>query len=255
MSAIVEKIVETFWPWESGQALYQTLSRLLLTSSNSGSMMQQVRLSLISPPGYLDSIVQDALDTIRFRSGRKPKIKVKLSTRDVSNSLRYGLVESRQTLLVTGDKSLNEQFLGQVRDSIVQDTHDSRINTPRILSVSPENWLDTSPATSSPLPSPTGPSNALRGLGITGILVVAIAGLLLLANRRGGDGGMSHLQEAASHLERRGFHNPQLVRQASVEEGEKFFFQTPEGDCTVVVDKKGRIFSWSRIPSGSEESS
>ncbi len=257
MSGLLEKITETVWPWQSGpgQTLYQLISRFTSSAPATGTGVQQVRISLISTAGYLDSIVKDALEAVKFSNGNKLPIKIKLSTRDISSSLRYGLVQSQQTLLVSGNKNIGDQFLGQVRDSIVQDTRDSRMNTPRVLSVLPQNWLET---TNSANPSSIGlvsSNKTLGGLGLTGILVGAIAGLLLLTNHRRGTDGMSHLQEAAAHLERRGFHNPQLIRQASVEEGEKFYFRTPQGECTVVLDKKGRIFSWSRIPSGDEEMS
>ena len=257
MSGLLEKITETVWPWQSGpgQTLYQLISRFTPSVPTTVTGIQQVRVSLISTPGYLDSLVKDALETVKFSNGNKLPIKIKLSTRDVSSSLRYGLVQSQQTLLVSGNKNISDQFLGQVRDSILQDTRDSRMNTPRVLSVLPQNWLETTNSANSSSIGPVSPNKILGGLGLTGILVGAIAGLLLLTNHRRGTDGMSHLQEAASHLERRGFHNPQLIRQASVEEGEKFFFRTTQGECTVVVDKKGRIFSWSRIPSGGEEMS
>ncbi len=256
MSGLLEKIAETVWPLESGpgQTLYQLVSRLVPSGSSAGSTVRQVRMSLVSPPGYLDSIVKDALETVKFSNGNKLPIKVKLYTRDLSSSLRYGLVQSQQTLLVSGNENISSQFLSQVRDSIVQDTRDSRMNTLQVLSVLPENWLEISSSTSPSLGSPILPDKTVSGLGLTGVLVGAIAGLLLLTSHRRSNHGMSHLQEAAAHLEKRGFRNPQLVKQASVEEGEKFYFRTPHGECTVVVDKKGRIFSWSRIPSGNEES-
>src|SRR5438093_299208 len=145
MSGLIEKITETVWPWPSGpgQTLYQLISRFTQSAPTTGNGVQQVRISLISTPGYLDSIVKDALETVKFSNGNKLLIKVKLYTRDISGSLRYGLVQSQQTLLVSGNKNISDQFLGQVRDSIVQDTRDSRMNTPRVMSVLPQNWLET----------------------------------------------------------------------------------------------------------------
>src|SRR5262249_21398857 len=140
-------------------------------------------------------------------------IRVKLSTRDVSSSLRYGLVQSQHSLLVSGDKGVGDQFLSRVRASLNQDAHD-RMNTPRVLSVSPDSWLEASPLTSSPLGTIGTPNNSLGGLGLTGILAGAIAGLLLLSKARTKDSRVNGLQEASAHLEKRGFQNLELLEKS-----------------------------------------
>src|SRR5881409_4183142 len=169
MTGLLEKITETVWPWQSGpgRTLYQLISRFTPSAPTAGNSVQQVRVSLISTPGYLDSLVKDALETVKFSNGNKLPIRVKLFTRDVSSSLRYGLVQSQQTLLVSGNKNISDQFLGQVRDSILQDTRDSRMNTPRVLSVIPENWLETTNSANSSSIGPVSPNKTLGGLGLT----------------------------------------------------------------------------------------
>ena len=254
LNSLATKLLGVIWPWKSGPgaSVYQLLtgpSMNSLSGRYSGTQSKQVNLSLIAQPDYLANIVNRSLSSMKFLYGKKLPLDVKVSTQSLAQSLRYGLVKTDHSIQMRGETRYSNEFLDRVRATIAADQREPRLDSPQVMSQYPENWLTARSGalvTTGNIPSES--IKPLTALGITGLLLGIIAALFLLSKRVPGQSEVNPLQTAVDHLEKRGLRESQLVSRNSVEGGEKFYFQTPTENYTVIVDKEGRVFSWSRAP-------
>jgi len=254
LNSLATKLLGVFWPWKSGfgASVYQLLTGPGMNSLSGlypGTQSSQVNLSLIARPDYLANIVNRSLSSMKFLYGKNLQLDVKVTTRKLAQSFRYGLVKADHLIQMRGKTLYSDEFLDRVRASILADQREPRLDSPQVISQYPENWLtvaSSAAVTTGNTSSESG--NPLTALGITGLLLGIIAALFLLSKRGPGQSEVSPLQSAMAHLDKRGLRGSQLLSRTSVEGGEKFYFQTTTENHTVIVDKKGRVFSWSRVP-------
>lgn len=255
MNSILNRILTVFLPWKYGSTagIYQLILKpglSLLSREDHGRTSSELRLSLISRPDYLASVVKKSYESVKFLNGGKIPFRVKLISQSVSNSLRYGLVEADHSIQVKGEKHYIEDFTARVRETILNDQREARFDSPHVTSQSPDNWLAASasvPVNLSQSSSDQG-GGWLKSLGVAGLLLGVVAALAWFSDARTTKQSDAVLV-AVNHLRRRGAGELQLARKELVEGGEKFYFQGPTEDYTVVVDKDGRVYSWSRGPS------
>ncbi len=254
VSSLAGKVLEALWPWKTGPgaSVYQLLTGAGLSSLSGltyGAQSREVGLSLVGSADYLAGVVKRSMESMKFLHGKNLPLDVNVTTQKLSQSLQYGLMRVDHTLQLKGDKRYMDEFLERLRTSIVIDQREPRLDSPQVISQFPEGWLTTgSPPGLASGTIPVESSSSSTALGITALLLGVIASLFLLSRRLPGNNSVNALQAAVTHLEKRGLQDPQLLGEEPVEGGEKFYFQTPTENYTVVVDKNGRVFSWSRVP-------
>ncbi len=258
MSSIMGRILTALWPSKSvpPAGIYQLLLKpgiSLLSPENRSPISSLLELSLVAKQDYLANLVKETYETMRFLHGNKMPFRVKVISREASHSLRYGLANADHSILLKGDKALIEEFSSRLRETILRDQHEARLDSPQVTGQKPENWLLA--ANSIPINSYTNSSGGgngwLKTLGIAGLMLGVVAALAWFSSPQM-LGQNSALEAAITHLRKRGAGELQLLSRDLVNGGEKFYFQGPQENYTVIVDKNGHVYSWSRTPSARE---
>lgn len=252
ISSLANRVLTLIWPWKTGPL--SNVYRILLqpglspfTRTNPGSTTSEVGISLVARPDYLQEVVRHSYESMKFLHGKKLPLQVRVTTRSQAKSLRYGLVQADHSVQVKGEKRLVEELLGKVRDAIERSQREPRLDSPQVIGQASGNWLQTSsaPVTVSQNRDDNGWLGSLGAVGLTLGIIAALTWL----SKSGGSSGKSALQTAVTHLRKRGANELQLLHQERVDGGEKFYFQGPTDNYTVIVDKNERVYSWSRVPS------